>query len=255
MQPLSVRLAPSRFMDPTLLCLVALAVALFFAFRGQTPATRRARWARIAAWGAWGAFWVISLPVTNVVLTRWTETRGPDLGVALAGQDLDKTALVVLAAGMRSYDPEVPPRERLDPASTQRVLTASRLWHDHPFGIVVLSGTPRAETEGMTDLITTLGVPRDRLVGESRSRNTRENAAYSAEILRQRGVTTVVVVTSAVHLRRSIKDFEAVGVHAIPAAAEIVGHTIWGVDALLPSSTALAHTHSVLHEIVGYLRG
>jgi uncharacterized SAM-binding protein YcdF (DUF218 family) len=255
MQPLSVRLAPSRFLDPTLLLLVALAVALFLAFRGQAPGSRRARWARVAAWAAWGVFWVISLPLTSIVLYDWTEMRGADLDAALAGRDLDKAALVVLAAGLRTYEPEVPPRERLDPASTQRVLAASRVWRAHPFGIVLLSGTPRAEQEGMTDLITTLGVPKDRLVHEPRSRNTRENAAFSAEILRARGVETVVVLTSAVHLRRSLKDFERAGVHAIPAAAEIVGHTLWGVDALLPSSTALAHTHMVLHEILGYVTG
>jgi uncharacterized SAM-binding protein YcdF (DUF218 family) len=255
MQPLSIRLAPSRFLDPTFLCLVALAVALYLAFRAQGAPSKRARWARIAAWAVWGAFWVIALPLTSGLLTDCMEVRGPDLAEALAGRDLDKAALVVLAGGARTYDPDVPPRERLGPAATQRVLTASRLWHEHPFGTVILTGTPPSELDCMTDLITALGVPASRLVREARSRNTRENATYSAEILRARGLSTVVVVTSAIHLPRALKDFDRAGVQVIPAAAEVVGHTHFGIDALLPSSTSLQHTHMVLHEIFGLVRG
>jgi len=149
----------------------------------------------------------------------------------------------------------VPPRERLDGATTQRVLTAARLWHRHGFGLVILSGSPPAETEGMEDLITTLGVPAERVVRETRAVNTRENAIYSAEILRERGVETTVMVTSASHLRRAVKDFETVGVHVIPAAADFVGLARVGIDSILPSAFALNRTQVALHELLGYVRG
>jgi uncharacterized SAM-binding protein YcdF (DUF218 family) len=65
----------------------------------------------------------------------------------------------------------------------------------------------------------------------------------------------VVVTTSATHLRRSLKDFAAAGIAAIPAPAEVVGRTLTGIDSFLPSSGALLHAHTCLHEILGYLRG
>lgn len=255
MSPLSVRLAPSRFLDPMLLLLVVLGVALYLAFRGAPPLGRRPRWARAAAWIAWGALWLLATPWAANRFSYWTETRGPELGAALAGTNADKTALVVLAGGLRTLEPEVPPRERLDSATTQRVLTAARLWQRHRFGVVILSGSPPAETEGMEDLITTLGVPSERVVREVRSVNTRENALYSAEILRARGVETTVMVTSASHLRRAVKDFEAVGVHVLPAAADVVGLARVGIDSLLPSAFALGRTQVALHELLGYVRG
>src|ERR1039458_6365861 len=70
---------------------------------------------------------------------------------ALSGKDRQKAALVVLAGGLRTTDESLPPRERLGAASTQRVLTASRLWHEQGFGLIVLSGAPPAETAAMLD--------------------------------------------------------------------------------------------------------
>lgn len=255
MLPLTVRLSASRFLDPLVLVLVALAVALYLAFRETAPARRSARFGRLAAWATWGGLWALSTPLVAGELTGCVETRGPDLGAALAGKDPEKVVLVVLAAGIRTYDQSSPPRERLDAAATQRVLTASRLWREHRFGLVVLSGAPPAETEAMLDLATTLGVPAERVVREERSLNTRENAAFCAAILHERAPEAVVLVTSATHLRRAVRDFEKAGVHVIPAAAEVVGHSREGIDSLLPSSGGLARTHACLHELLGYVRG
>jgi uncharacterized SAM-binding protein YcdF (DUF218 family) len=92
-------------------------------------------------------------------------------------------------------------------------------------------------------------------LGETRALSTRDNAAYRAEILRDRGAQVVVLVTSATHLRRAVKDFAAVGVDVIPAAADVMGRSRTGVDSFLPSASALAQSHVCLHEILGYLRG
>jgi uncharacterized SAM-binding protein YcdF (DUF218 family) len=253
--PLSTRLGPARFLDPLLLTIVALGVLLYLASRGSPAVTVAAQRARRALWALWGGLWVLSTPFVGGVLTMWTETRGPDLGTALAGLDREKVALVVLSGGLRTRDQSSPPRERLDTSSTQRVLTASRLWKEQGFGLVILSGAPPAETEGMRDLMTTLGVPPAVIVLEDRSLNTRENAAYSATILRERRQETVVVVTSATHLRRAVKDFAAVGITAIPAAADVYGPPPRGIDSFLPSAHGLARTQTCLHELLGYVRG
>jgi uncharacterized SAM-binding protein YcdF (DUF218 family) len=199
---------------------------------------------------------MVSTPLVANMLTLRLEIHGPNLDEALAGKDPSKVALVVLAAGMRTYDRTVPLAERLDPGATQRTLTAARLWREHPFGMVVLSGTPPIETASMLELVKLLGVPEDRVIREQESRNTRENAAFSARVLREHHAETVVLVTSAIHLRRAIRDFDRAGITVIPAAAEIVGwSTPFGIDMLLPSSLALSRSHLCLHEIFGYFRG
>ena len=52
---------------------------------------------------------------------------------------------------------------------------------------------------------------------EDRSLDTRDNARMSAAILRQADVRTVVLVTHAAHMRRSVEAFEAAGLAVIPA--------------------------------------
>lgn len=245
----------SRFLDPLLVLLVALGLALAVTTRRSRLATRRIRVAGIVAWVAWGGLWALSTPFVSDVMTGWVEMRGPDLGTALAGVAPDKAAMVVLAAAMRTGEAGVPPRERLDAASTQRVLTASRLWQDHRFGMVLMSGTPAGESEAMAALATALGVPSDRIVCEGRSLNTRQNAANSAAIAREHGMETVVLVTSATHLRRAVKDFAAAGMAVIPAAADVYGGFELEGDSFLPSSNALARSKVWLHELLGYVRG
>jgi uncharacterized SAM-binding protein YcdF (DUF218 family) len=256
MMPLAQRLAPSRFLDPALMGLVALGVLLYLAFREAPARAAAGKRLRVAVWTAWAGLWALSTPVVSNQLNAWTEIQGPDLGVALAGKDPERVALVVLGAGIRTFDESSPPRERLDAAGTQRALTASRLWHERRFGLVIVSGAPKEAAEDMADLILYLGVPPEKLIVEDRSLNTRENAIFSAGILREKGMaSTVVVLTSATHLRRSLKDFATVGIAAIPAAADVVGHPRSGIDGFLPSSTALARSHFCLHEILGYVRG
>ncbi len=244
-------LSIARLLDPTLLLLVALGLALL---AGGRAATTRARRARTLAWMAWAGLWLFSTPVVAAAILAATETRGPDLNVALAGQDREKVALVVLGGG-GGYPLGAPtPRERLSNASALRAITAARLWQEQRFGTVVVSGSP-GEDDGMADLMIALGVPADRILREDRSGNTRENAAFSAVILRERRVESVVVCTSASHLRRSLKNFAANGVHAIGAAADFADAPERTLSDWIPSSFGLGATQIALHEILGYVRG
>lgn len=80
----------------------------------------------------------------------------------------------------------------------------------------ILSGgswSPDSEAEGKTlaDELVRMGIDRDRLLIEDRSRNTRENAQLSAVIVRERGFQSLLLVTSAFHMQRSLRCFETVG--------------------------------------------
>ncbi len=86
-------------------------------------------------------------------------------------------------------------------------------------------GVP-AEAEVMRDLVlasgvaygVAAGVAEARLVLETESRSTLENARCSARIMRARGWTKALVVTDAVHLPRALIAFRALGIEAKGAA-------------------------------------
>jgi uncharacterized SAM-binding protein YcdF (DUF218 family) len=253
MPPLATRLALSRFLDPAVLLVVALGVAIYAVLRDGPARGATGRRARVALVVAWATLWALSTPVVSEALLASLEISGPDPAVALAGKDPASSALVVLGGGVRTIVEVATPRERLSAASAQRTLTAARLWQSGRFAWVVVSSLP-IETEGMEDLLIALGVPRASVIREDRALDTRDNAVYSAGILREKRVENVFVVTTASHLRRSLREFASAGVRAFPAPAEVSGRSPVTIDAFLPSSMALLRTHTALHEILGALR-
>ena len=90
---------------------------------------------------------------------------------------------------------------------------------------------------------------------EARSRNTRENAQFTNQLLRRYpGVDTLVLVTSAFHMRRAEGCFAQVGlpVLALPAGFQASGRALTPDYWLLPSPEALEQWSLLLHEVAGW---
>ena len=90
----------------------------------------------------------------------------------------------------------------------RRVILAARLYHSGRAPLVLISGgrqrdMPCAVADVMADLVVDLGVPRSRVLVETASGNTWENAAFSDPILRSLNASRLVVVTDRLHMRRA----------------------------------------------------
>ncbi|MEJ6785481.1 YdcF family protein [Aminobacter sp. Piv2-1] len=81
-------------------------------------------------------------------------------------------------------------------------------------GTLVLDGEGDADTAPR--LLEALGVSRDRLVLENRSRNTYENALYSRQLVSPRPGETWLLVTSAFHMPRSMALFAKAEFAVVP---------------------------------------
>ena len=111
----------------------------------------------------------------------------------------------------------------------------------------------RTEAEQMRELLEVMGVPAERIVLESESRNTHDNAVYSAQLLRELGLERILLVTSAYHMRRSVALFEAQGLEVIPAPTDyqrLVSAQV--LPGWLPSVSNLYQSTDALHELVEY---
>jgi len=202
----------------------------------------------------WLGFW--SLPVVSDALRASLERRFADLPVeALPAADV----AVVLGGGIeargdsRSY-PDLG-------SAADRVWHAARLYRAGKVRWLILSGGRQtwqgerlSEAEAMRALLTDLGVPVSALLLEERSRTTRENALYSAELIRSRGFGSVLLVSSAMHMPRALAAFYAVGVKAVPAPTDFEvtsepQHPLrW-----LPDAQALAGSTRALKEYLGWV--
>jgi uncharacterized SAM-binding protein YcdF (DUF218 family) len=175
--------------------------------------------------------------------------------------------IVLLGGGTQSADYPRPIVEVNN--AGDRVLYTAWLYRQGVAEHILLSGgnldwSPALDSpaQQMVALLEMMGVPEDVMWQEPDSRNTYENALFSAEILQDKGIERILLVTSAIHMPRAVRLFEAQGFEVIPlptdyTVTEPVWQALWqgGLETyvlgLLPSASNLALTTNVLKEYLG----
>jgi uncharacterized SAM-binding protein YcdF (DUF218 family) len=78
------------------------------------------------------------------------------------------------------------------------------------------SGEKKSEAELVKPLLLTLGIPEKRLLLETKSRDTHENAVFAQALARPKAGETWILVTSAVHMPRAVGTFRRIGWDVTP---------------------------------------
>ena len=113
-------------------------------------------------------------------------------------------------------------------------------------------GVPSAEI--MEEVLIEMGVPPDDIFQENESRTTFENAIFTIEEIKQQGYQEVILVTSALHMRRSVQSFENNEVTIIPAPVNyLFENTQPGLLNILPNRFSWDYNLRALHEWIGLL--
>lgn len=175
------------------------------------------------------------LPIADAAL-RALEQRFPGDPAAAA----TAAGIVVLGGGIVHPGMSRDAGRPIPFAAVHRAELAIQLARAHPALKVVISGGDGSligdsgnepEAVLVARYFEDYGIARDRLIVEARSRNTRENAVFSAELARPDPAATWLLVTTAYHMPRAVGTFRAAGwrVAAAPAG-RIVGPI--GLDSL-----------------------
>ena len=109
----------------------------------------------------------------------------------------------------------VEPDGRPSAALLRRVAHGVSLYHAGRVRMLLMSGGlvhhPPAEDDLMRAAAVAAGVPEAAVMVEDRSRNTLENAIFSAEIIAAEGWRRIMVVTDHYHLPRALYTFQRLG--------------------------------------------
>lgn len=90
--------------------------------------------------------------------------------------------------------------------SQARPVAAARLFHEGVAPIVMITG--RGDLPTNRKVLLQAGVPEERILLETTSSTTLENAEFSAPVLRNAGIRRAVLVTSSFHARRALATFQ-----------------------------------------------
>jgi len=125
--------------------------------------------------------------------------------------------------------------------------------------ILVTGGAPDgydSEAAQIREILVVMGVPFEKIVLEIRNRVTADSRRYLPETLRAIGADSVVLVTSAFHMRRAMWVFDTLDVQVYPAPTDhqvLVPGEFMSVLDFVPNVGALQRTTWAIHEAIGLL--
>lgn len=213
--------------------------------------------------------WLSTCSGTARLLSQWLLRPPPALALDRVGELRDAVrarepvAILVLGGGSRKLAPEYGV-SNLNELSMERLRYG--LWLSRETGAPVgFTGGVGFGQEGETPpesqiaaRIAAQEFGRPLKWTEERSRDTRENAAYSVPLLKEQGIRRVVLVTHQAHMPRVLRAFGETAQGAltfVPAPVDIIQPPLGEVSAWLPSRYGFTSVNLVLHEALGLLFG
>jgi uncharacterized SAM-binding protein YcdF (DUF218 family) len=241
-----------KLLYPTSLCLVLLLAAA--AFRKHERLRRLCFWTAVAVLLVCGNGWLVR------GLTKHLEWQYlPPNPVPQAD------CILVLSGGIM---PRIPPRPTIEVAEAgDRLLYGAYLYRQRKAPRIICTGNVatggislRPASENMAEFLDLLGVPKEAIILESESENTREHARNLQPMFQEKGFKRVLLVTSAMHMPRAFGVFQkqCPGIEFIPAptdfhATEKQIPTPWYRElvAIIPTPKHLLDFSEVMHEYLG----
>ena len=114
----------------------------------------------------------------------------------------------------------------------------------------------KSEAAAVRDALIAMGIPVEDIIAEETSRNTYENAIFSAELIAANyPVASCILITSAVHIKRSLGCFQKAGLNPdIFPSDHITRHEkMYWAEWFRPDPAALLYWDRILNEWVGIM--
>jgi len=225
-----------------LLCLLAL-LALFF---------HRVRLAALALLLGLGWLYLCSTSVFADYLMGTLEDGYPPKALSV----VEPADAIVLLGGAIRGDVHLGTLGDLNQQADRLVHAVSLYKAGKSPLLVVTGGGPsgaRTEAQIMYELLQVMGVPAGAIVQEGKSRDTYQNAVYTAQMLKELGIRRILLVTSAFHMRRAQALFVAQGLEVVPAPTDyqrLASPPL--MSPWMPSVSDLWQSTYALHELLGY---
>ena len=167
----------------------------------------------------------------------------------------DAQAIVVLSAGADRIGAEYGGAV-IGPITLQRLRYAVYLQRRYRLPMLVSGGLPARNTRPLAEMMQQSAVHEfgaEVTWVEDRSADTRENAPFTAKMLKEEGITKVLLVTSAWHMPRAMAACRAAGMEPIAAPTAFRGEIFASWTSFVPHWNGLRDTCLALHEWGGRL--
>ncbi|HHV30656.1 YdcF family protein [Acetivibrio mesophilus] len=165
--------------------------------------------------------------------------------------------IIMLGGGAYADTPNVNGRGHLSSIASNRLLTCIQLYHKLDVPIIIsggqIPGHENSEAGIAKNILLGLGIPEEKIIVENRSLNTTQNANYTRELIEKHGFNEPILVTSAFHMERAVRQFRKNEVYVIPYPTDYQTNSIRRVNFMdfVPSAEALQKFYFSIKEYVG----
>jgi uncharacterized SAM-binding protein YcdF (DUF218 family) len=221
---------------------------LFFAFFVKKAHLKK--WFSIAAFACLLIF--SNKFILNELLIKW-ERKAPDDATLLVQYDYG-----IVLSGMVWYNSQTRQINFLQ--SSDRIWQAVRLYKEKRIKKILIAGgsaeffaKDTVESVLLKGFLVKIGIPAEDIITEENSRNTRENAVFTAKLLQNFPHKNLLLITSAMHMPRAELCFRKVGLNCdIYPADQYSGSRRFGIeDLFVPNARTLFNWNAFIHELFG----
>ncbi len=203
------------------------------------------------------SLWFFSLPLTASWLMNGLERQYPPLPLTGGSEFTSDASAIVILGGGRRVDAREYGVDTVNFRTLERLRFGVQIHRATRLPILVSGGRVRGD-EAASEAQLMAQLLRDEFDTpvhwqEAHSRTTAENALFSARLLKQQGIDSILLVTHAWHMPRAAWAFERAGLRVIAAPmgfTSAISPSRWWM-AWLPNAQALGRVHYALHERLG----
>ncbi len=243
----------SKTLDFLLSPLIWLSIIFLWALFTEKSLLKK----RLFRWGI-GLFFVLSNPfIINLFLLAWEIPPTP-----LSSFDKNYDIAIVLT-GITNNARKTPPDRVYMQEGADRILHALMLYRQGKVKKILITGgtievsgkTHTSEAILLAQILAQAQVPKKDIILETSARNTHENAKNTQQLLLAKYPReTLLLITSAFHMRRAKACFEKVGLQVVPFSAGFHTQDLkWELSWLIPTGRALQLWSLLIHEVSGYV--
>lgn len=200
---------------------------------------------------------ILGYGIVSDILLGSLEYQYPSFDLRTAYHDFATSPpFIVVLAGGHVTDPNIPITSQISTPSLTRLIEGIRIHRKIPGSKLILSGKgafdPVPEAETMAQIALLLGTARDQIILEVNSNDTAEQAVQLKKII---GEKKFILVTSALHMPRSVALFKKQGMKPIPAPTEhqIAESQKWSPGVVFPSAYGIVNAKRAVHEYMGLI--
>lgn len=142
-------------------------------------------------------------------------------------------------------------------SAVARIMKTAQLYNQNPKKIYISGGSPLQNKESESSVykreLVLLGIPEEDIIIEEGSRNTAENGKYTRNMMKREGIKSALVITSAIHLPRSMEVFSSdEDLKFYPAPCDFIAHqTKQNNLAYIPQFKVLKDLYAAFWEYIG----